>query len=162
MQIVYCFICQFWKVFFPISLDKATYKHKVVLTIGVSTCGGCQRAPPCSWIWKKQCPASQDSQAQLFQNQQPSIKIEKSTNAGLISLGFLLTDLSTVKFYLLKGTPMPSNILCSVFFRCSSRQVWWKFPSLTSPKVKQTKENLTRLWTPQIRSLQSKFSILNA
>lgn len=54
-------------------------------------------------------------QAGLFLNQQPFTIIEKSINNGLISLDFLLTDLSTVKFYLFEGIPMPSNILCSVF-----------------------------------------------
>lgn len=55
-------------------------------------------------------------QAGLFLNQQPFIIIDKSINNELISLGFFLTDLSTVKFYLFEGIPMPSNIIYFVQF----------------------------------------------
>ena len=75
-----------------------------------------------------------------------SLATKHSLNAELISLDFMLAYLSPVKLHLFEGTPILPIMFCSVlFFRCSARQVWSKFSSLTSPEEGQTKEQLPRL-----------------
>ena len=76
-----------------------------------------------------------------------SLATKHSLNTEFISLDFMLAYLSPVKLHLFEGTPMLSIMFCSVllFFRCSARQVWSKFLSLTSPGEEQTKEPLARL-----------------